>query len=116
MKAPIDTYFVDCSGVIGPFMHAKRAGYQFAPNIQFLGRYGVKEINKLKVAYISGLDASPQTANELKLKDYEGQYTGNTFVQNDVENLLKLCKDDNIDLLITCAWPQDVLKLTSQRI
>lgn len=53
---PIDTYFTDSSELIAPFMNAKKDGVTFGKNVSFLGRSGIRTINGLKVAYVSGVD------------------------------------------------------------
>ena len=90
-------------------MHCKREGYELAPGITFLGRSGIKEIKKLKVAFVSGKDPNPHTENELKIKGIETIYTDNNFAQNDVEGIADKCKEGNIDLLLACGWPFDVM-------
>ena len=122
-KAPIDTYFVDSSECIGPFMHSKREGMMFAPNIFFLGRSGVKDIKGLKVAFLSGKDIKPHEEKDLKIKNFEQTYTDNCFVQNDIENLIgkiapissdkeSASSSPNIDLFLACGWPYDIQKYT----
>lgn len=53
---PIDTYFTDSSELIAPFMNAKKDGVTFGKNVSFLGRSGIRTINGLRVAYVSGVD------------------------------------------------------------
>ncbi|MDR3546886.1 MAG: hypothetical protein P4M11_01185 [Candidatus Pacebacteria bacterium] len=113
-KAPIPTYFVDSSPIIGPFMHVRREGCELAPRIHFLGRSGLADISGLKVAFLSGQDINAHTANDLKIKDADSIYTDNCFCQNDVDDVTKKAKDVGIDLLLASAWPYDVHRFTKQ--
>ena len=77
---PIDTYFIDSTPVIAPFMNTGQPGqYAFAKNLIFLGRSGIKVINGLRVAFISGMD-SDLLGNEVRGVDPSTIYLGNYFV------------------------------------
>ena len=71
----IETYFVDASKVIGPFMN-KKDEHKFSKNVFFMGRAGVKEFathGGLRVAYLSGVDCTqqvgPHVSNQIQPYD-----------------------------------------------
>ena len=53
-------YFIDSTPAIAPFMNSNLAkdGIQFKNGFNFLGKSGIKIINNLRIAYISGLDSN----------------------------------------------------------
>ena len=57
-RKSIDTFFTDSSDLISPFMNAQasRNGLTFGQNVNFLGRSGLRIINGLRVAFVSGID------------------------------------------------------------
>jgi hypothetical protein len=58
---PIDTFFIDSSEMIAPFLNAKKSrdGFDLDKRLHFMGRSGVKVFPEsgLRVAYISGVDS-----------------------------------------------------------
>ena len=63
-KLPIQTYFIDSSPTIAPFMSSIKArdGFEFAKGLSFLGRSGVKVISGLRVGFLSGVDIDSLTS------------------------------------------------------
>ncbi len=57
-------------------MNAKktRDGYTLAKDFTFLGRSGIKEINGLRIAYLSGIDIDQITIPTQTSDDYLGNY------------------------------------------
>ncbi len=58
VETPINTHFIDSTSLVAPFMNSKKtqAGFSLSKGLNFLGRSGVKLIEGLRVAYISGVD------------------------------------------------------------
>ena len=103
---PIDTYFIDSTPIIAPFMAVNRE-QSFAKNCMFMGRSGIKMINGLRVAFVSGLD-SDLLGGEVRGAN-DSVYLGNYFLQSDVEKLLKDYDNiveetgrEGVDVLLTC--------------
>ena len=63
--------------MIGPFMI--KGEHSFTKGLTFLGRSGIKEIQGLRVAFVSGLDAD-MLGNEVRNSDPTKAYLGNYFV------------------------------------
>ena len=60
---------------------------QIAQNFNWLGRSGIKVINGVRIAYISGID-SDILGQEIVNADNEKTYLGNYFVKKDIDNIL----------------------------
>ena len=82
--------------------------------MSFLGRSGVKVINGLRVAYISGVDAD-LLGNEVSKVDPQKEYVGHHFVLldiqkvlNDYQELIKESGQIGVDLLLTGQWPLNI--------
>jgi hypothetical protein len=110
------TCFIDSSKNIGPFMHSKRLGYTFTPNLLFLGRSGVYDFKGIKIGYLSGIDGSKNIKNEQLLKTPESYYSGNEFTQNDIQNIIDQCENTHLDILITNEWPMNIFAHVKQWI
>ena len=76
MEPPIPTYFVDSTQLSAPFMNSKKTqdGFELTKGITFLGRSGVKLINGLKVAYVSGVDFDALSSSTPPTEAYLGHY------------------------------------------
>ena len=108
-RMPIDTFFVDSSEMIAPFMNSAkgRDGVSFAKNLSFIGRSGIKVIKGLRVAFISGVD-SDLLGSEVMGADPEKEYLANHFVSADINKVIgeyqELVKESGqvgVDLLLT---------------
>ena len=115
-QTSIMTCFIDSSKIIGPFMHSKRNGYTFAPNLLFLGRSGVYEYKGLRIGYLSGIDGSKNVKNEQLLKTPESYYSGNEFIQNDIQRIIEQSEKAHLDILITNEWPMNIFAHTKAPI
>ena len=89
---PIDTYFIDSTNLIAPFMNS-RGMHQFNERLHFLGRAGVhqfEKLNGLRIAFLSGKDSEIFGA----MKDQTGpnnqnnEYTGKYFLERDVKDII----------------------------
>ena len=112
---PIPVYFIgidfyalwiriDMGEASGPFSHSYPNGLEIAKNLNFLGRSGVKEINGLKVAFLSGTDGD---LFEERLSG--SKYSGHFFTYDDVE---RVCAQNEkqfggaaVDILLVNQWP-----------
>lgn len=102
-KAPLDMYFVDSGAAL---LHAAPKGTKLCDSIYFLGGYGVKEINGLRVAFLSGhYNCDTYERNDV-------DFVGGSFTCRAVSELQKLVMDDRkqrgIDILLTSGWPSDL--------
>jgi hypothetical protein len=111
-RMPVDTYFVDSTALIAPFMI--KGEHSFFKNLQFLGRSGIKMICGLRVAFVSGLD-SDLLGSEVRACDPTKSYVGNYFVQSDIDKVIddydKLVTQSGkpgVDILMTCQWPLNI--------
>lgn len=103
-KVPIDTFFIDSRSAA--FLQAAPDGKQLTEKIHFLGGFGVRELNGLKVAYLSGCyDA----ATFAKPVEEDGPcFVGAAYTATAVQKLIKLAKAEAspIDILLTAEWPK----------
>lgn len=79
----------------------------FGKDISFLGAYGIREIEGLTVAFLSGkyTDKSYRKISE----NFFGQLgtgEGHLYTENTVKEMKLQAEDLNIDVLLTCEWPE----------
>ena len=75
---PINTYFVDSTTIIAPFM-SQGTEHSFAKGLKFLGRSGLSVICGLRVAFVSGVDAD-LLGSEVRMADPAATFIGNYFL------------------------------------
>ena len=81
---------IHSSALIGPFMHAQPDGCELCPNLEFLGRSGVKEFEDgFRIAFLSGKD------NDLYEKS-----TGVSIRVNNKFRLRKLRRDSILAIIL----------------
>jgi len=76
---PCETHFIDSSDLSGPFLNSKSSkdGLSFNKNCYFMGRSGVKVIQNLTVAFVSGVDPDllgPEVSKAEPGEKYLGSY------------------------------------------
>jgi len=82
-------------------------GQEVRKNFFYLGRFGVKDLFGLRVAYLSG-GFDPLKFREPKQHDRDVKYYRN-YIHKD----LKKTKFSNVDLLLTCEWPKGFHNLST---
>ena len=105
---PIETYFIDGSKIIQPFLEAKTSenGMKIAKNVEFLGKLGIKEIKGLKIGFISG--QTPDPLSDLGV-DLSEKFTGPYVREHDLTAFIST-HSQPVDLLLS---PLPPLSLTS---
>ncbi len=104
-QIPIPIYFIDCSE-FSPVLHSLHPdGVEIIPNLTFLGKSGITQINNISIAFLSGKSASPLPEPQVSITKYNfGDYN-----HNDINNIL-IKKDSDfpqgIDILLTNEWPE----------
>ncbi|KAL0037433.1 hypothetical protein WJX79_008053 [Trebouxia sp. C0005] len=109
-QAPIPTYFIGSFGAGSK--EAMLSLSTASSNIQYLGTSGLKTLQGLNVAFFDGIyDAAAYKQDPQDV----GSATGcRHYTQADVNRLkvqLESASGD-VDLLLTCEWPQDILLAT----
>mmetsp|Transcript_112665 Transcript_112665/g.318305 ORF Transcript_112665/g.318305 Transcript_112665/m.318305 type:complete len:659 (-) Transcript_112665:313-2289(-) len=105
-KAPVATYFVESTSAA--LLQTAPDGKQLCENVQFLGGYGIREIQGLQVAYLSGhydVDVYGGGAQNVASPDF----IGSAYTPRAVEALIRLaCEPDRpaVDVLLTADWPR----------
>jgi len=101
--APAETYFIDSSPLL---IQGAPAGCAFGEGLHFLGGYGVREIEGIRVAFLSGL------FNEANYNTAEVDFIGQNYTSRAISELQRLCSTDpwsrGIDVLLTCEWPSGI--------
>lgn len=93
-KIPIPTYFIDAKSnpeITAKYLSDSEEGKELVENLHFLGNYGIKTINNLSVAYISG-----------------SENTSPHFQQEILHSWISNLPQPTCDLLLTCDWSHNV--------
>ena len=82
---------------------------EITKNLIWLGRSGIKTINGVRIAFVSGID-SDILGSEIVNADYDKTYLGNYFVKKDIDNIIAQFNQDQtpVDILLTCQWPLNI--------
>jgi hypothetical protein len=116
METPIPTYFVDSTPLSAPFMNSKKTsdGFDLTKGLTFLGRSGVKLINGLKVAYVSGVDFDALSTSAPPTDAYLGHYFTSSDLTKLHQDYLSLSSArSGVDLLLCCQPPLLLNPLTA---
>lgn len=104
-KILLPIYFIDTSD-LAPVLHTLYPdGHEIIPNLFFLGKAGIKRIQDISVAYLSG------TRKEWK-KEFENMtetYNSGQYTPADLENILNKREAEfkqGVDILLTSEWPE----------
>lgn len=78
----------------------------FGPNIFFLGAYGIREVEGLTVAFLSGkyTEKSYRKISEHFFLE-PGSGEGYLYTENTAKEMKLQAEELNIDVLLTCEWP-----------
>ena len=96
---PLPCYFIDSSPAL---LAASEEGKEICENITFLGGCGVKMVEGIKIAYLSGV----YSESTYEIKDIDDHFVAKHYTKKAVEKLSKEAKD-GVDLLVTQEWPTD---------
>ena len=104
-KIPIPIYFIDTSEFSGVLHTLHPDGVDVLPNLTFLGKAGIKKIQGVSIAYLSGMkdDLFDQPQNPLK------KYNPGYYTTQDVEAVISKAKAEyhqGVDILLTSEWPE----------
>jgi len=102
MKRPL--YFIGGNNEDFEALHDTPEGLQLAPNVHYLGRAGVKELQGLRVGYLSGIHAPRFYEQPLKRpRSLDTAKQAGYFRVPEVETVLGV-KD--VDVLLVHEWPR----------
>lgn len=110
LQAPLDTYFIDSHSAA--LIQTAPEGKTMCERIYFLGGYGIREIQGLRIAYLSGhYDHVVYGAVQSK-GTVDGAacppFIGAAYTPHAIEGLVRLAQAPNsppIDVLLTAEWP-----------
>ena len=108
----LPTFLIDFSDMGECLCELYPEGYQLAPNLHFLGRAGILDIQGIRIAFLNGLrfpgTLPPHTA-----------FTGHYYSAQDIQKVLsqlsslreegELREDRGVDVFINCEWPSQVV-------
>jgi len=106
LPIPLPIYFIE-AGELSPVLNTLYPeGHEICPNLHFLGKAGIKVIQGISVAYLSGLQSEWSPEVQLKIQKYDpGAYTmkeiNSILIQKDNKEYKK-----GIDILLTSEWPR----------
>jgi len=98
-------YFIDNSE-FSPVLHTLYPdGIEVVPNLTFLGKSGIKVIQGISIAYLSGKIKDSSNPYQSQAKKFNAGY----YDTQDIDNIIKekdSISSKGIDILITSEWPQ----------
>jgi diadenosine tetraphosphate (Ap4A) HIT family hydrolase len=107
-KVPIATYFIESGSAA--MLQAAPEGKMLCENLHFLGGFGVREIEGLTVAYLSGrYDAKVYGSQDAG--DAGPAFVGTSYTRQAIDGLLQLARKPGapaIDVLLTAEWPMNI--------
>jgi len=107
-KVPINTYFIESRSAA--MLQACPAGKTLCENLHFLGGFGVREIEGLTVAYLSGrYDATVYNSQDAGADG--PAFVGTSYTRQAIDGLLQLARKPGaagIDVLLTAEWPTNI--------
>lgn len=110
---PIPVYFIDNGPAAGDLISENPEGVELAPNLHFLGNYGVKSIKGLTVAFLSGkydeAKFSEGGADGFDPPAFRGEcYTSGavTSLCSEIKAFQRKAVSNRVDLLLTGDFPE----------
>jgi len=107
-KVPINTYFIESRSAA--MLQACPDGKTLCENLHFLGGFGVREIEGLTVAYLSGrYDEKVYSSQDAGAAG--PAFVGTSYTRQAINGLLKLARKPGaagIDVLLTAEWPTNI--------
>ena len=111
-KFPLPLYFIDTSE-ISPALHSLYPnGQQLGHNIYFLGRSGIKDINGIKIAFLSGVhnDIASFLFSNRGLDQGPHLYNGGYYTDKEIQKIIQdqadLKCEKGVDIFLSSEWPQ----------
>ena len=102
MKRPL--YFIAGNNEDFEALHDSPDGLQLAPNVQYLGRAGLKTLHGLRVGYLSGIHAPRFYEQPLKRpRSLDTAKQAGYFRVSEVETVAGL---RDVDLMLAHEWPR----------
>jgi len=108
-ETPIETYFIE--GRSAALIQANPEGRELFTGCTFLGGFGIRDINGLRVAYLSG-HYSAETYIAQMVNDTGPAFVGAAYTPHAIRSLVRLARHAGappIDLLLTAEWPSQLL-------
>ena len=84
----IPTYFIDCSEISHAIHHLYPDGKEICKNFTFLGKQGIKDIEGLKIGYLSGVMSKKFPKLYKEKVDKKISVTGAYYTQSEVDQLI----------------------------
>eukprot|EP00398_MALV-I-01_sp_L67-1_P000065 gene65-538_t len=110
VELPLPTYFIDCGPAAADLISESPEGDELAPNLHFLGGYGLKELHGLQVAFLSGTESQKEeTTTGFDPPSFrEGKYTTGAInsLKQEIMMYRRKAVKNRVDLLLTCDWPE----------
>lgn len=107
-KVPITTYFIESRSAA--MLQAAPEGKTLCENLHFLGGFGVKEVQGLTIAYLSGrYDATVYGSQDSG--EAGPAFVGAAYTRQAIDGLLQLARKPGapaIDILLTAEWPSNI--------
>ena len=104
-KRPL--YFIGGNNEDFAPLHVMQRGGVLAPNVHYLGRYGTKEVEGLKVVFLSGIYAPKHYDTALiEPTSRETSKQAGYFRRSEVERLLDV---QGADLMLVHEWPKGLV-------
>ncbi|WP_224367354.1 metallophosphoesterase [Hyalangium versicolor] len=106
MKRPL--YFIGGNNEDFEALHDSPGGCELAPNVHYLGRAGMRQVNGLRIAYLSGIHAPRFFEQPLKRPtSLDTAKQAGYFRAPEVETLLGL---RDVDILLAHEWPRGIVQ------
>jgi len=108
-KASLDTYFIESRSAA--FLQTAPGGRQLCDRVHFLGGFGIREIQGLRVAYLSGRYDSEVYSAQAQ-SDSGPAFVGAAYTPHAIKALVQLAQEQDsspIDVLLTAEWPSGLL-------
>lgn len=103
-------YFIGGNNEDFQALHGLQGGGEIAPNVHYLGRVGVREVNGLKLAWLSGIFAPKHIDKPLVLPaTQETRKQAGYFRREEVATLSGVT---DVDILLVHEWPKGLLRKT----
>jgi len=106
-KVPITTYFIESRSAA--MLQAAPEGKKLCENLHFLGGFGIREVEGLTVAYLSGrYDAAVYDKDAVEAGP---AFVGTAYTRQAVDGLVELARKPGapaIDVLLTAEWPMNI--------
>jgi lariat debranching enzyme len=111
MKRPL--YFIGGNNEDFEALHDMPEGFSLAPNVHYLGRAGLKEVQGLRVGYLSGIHAPRFYEQPLKRpRSLDTAKQAGYFRASEVEKIQAL---RDVDLLLVHEWPRGLPQRAQER-